>query len=42
MLEVHLKQHGCTYSACRPFTKNKQRIQKSKKQEIQDISIKTN
>ena len=26
--EMHLKQPGFTYSACRPFTKNKQRIQK--------------
>ena len=23
MLEMHLKQHGFTYSACGPFTKNK-------------------
>ena len=28
MPETHLRQPGCTYSACRPFTKNKQRIQK--------------
>ena len=26
--EMHLKQPGFTYSACRPFTKNKERIQK--------------
>ena len=26
--EMHLKQPGFTYSACGPFTKNKQRIQK--------------
>ena len=26
MPEVHLKQPGCTYSACVPFTKNKERI----------------
>ena len=26
--EMHLKQPGFTYSACVPFTKNKQRIQK--------------
>ena len=25
---VHLKQPGFTYCACRPFTKNKERIQK--------------
>ena len=28
MLEMHLKQPGFTYSACGPFNKNKQRIQK--------------
>ena len=28
MPEMHLKQLGFTYSACGPFTKNKQRIQK--------------
>ena len=28
---VHLKQPGFTYSACKPFTKNKERIQKLKK-----------
>ena len=28
MSEMHLKQPGFTYSACRPFTKKKQRIQK--------------
>ena len=28
MPEIHLKQPGFTYSACRPFTINKQRIQK--------------
>ena len=27
---MHLKQPGFTYSACGPFTKNKQRIQKFK------------
>ena len=26
--EMHLKQPGFTYNACRPFTKNKERIQK--------------
>ena len=30
MLEMHLKQQGFTYSACRSFTKNKERIQKFK------------
>ena len=28
MPEMHLKQHGFSYSACRPFTKNKERITK--------------
>ena len=28
MAEMHLKQPGSTYSACSPFTKNKERIQK--------------
>ena len=27
MPEIHLKQQGFTYSACGPFTKNKERIQ---------------
>ena len=27
---MHLKQPGFTYSACGPFTKNKERIKKSK------------
>ena len=27
--QMHLKEHGFTYSACVPFTKNKERIQKS-------------
>ena len=31
MPEMHLKQPGFTYSACQPFTKNKERIQKLKK-----------
>ena len=30
MPEMHLKQQGFTYSACGPFTKNKERIQKFK------------
>ena len=28
MPEMHLRQHGFTYSACGPFSRNKQRIQK--------------
>ena len=31
MTEMHLKQSGFTYSACGPFTRNKQRIQKFNK-----------
>ena len=31
MPEMHLRQPGFTYSACGPFTKNKERIQKLKK-----------
>ena len=30
MSEMHLKQPGFTYTACGPFTKNKERIQKFK------------
>ena len=30
MPKMHLKQPGSTYSACGPFTKNKERIQKFK------------
>ena len=39
--EIHLRQPGFTYSACRSFTKNKNELRNSKKKEIQDISIKT-
>ena len=28
MAEMHLRQPGFTYSACGPFTKNKERIEK--------------
>ena len=28
MPEMHLKQHGFTYSTCGPFTRNKERIEK--------------
>ena len=31
MPEMHLRHPGFTYSACGPFTKNKERIQKCKK-----------
>ena len=36
MRELHLKQPGFTYSACGPFTKNKERIKKFK--ETRDTS----
>ena len=39
--EMHLKQPGFTYTACGPFTKNKESIQKFK-QEIQAIFPKMN
>ena len=42
MPEIHLKQPGFTYSACGLFTKNKERIQNLKKQEILTIFTKTN
>ena len=42
MPEMYLRQPGFTCSACGPFTKNKERMKKLKKQEIQDVFIKTN
>ena len=33
MPEMHLRQPGFTYSACGPFTKNKERIKKIKETE---------
>ena len=43
MPEMNLKQPVFTDSACRPFTKNKERIQKlKKKQEIQDTFTEMN
>ena len=30
MPELHLKQQGFTYTTCRPFTKHRERIQKSR------------
>ena len=39
MPEMHLKQPGFTYSACGPFTKNKE-FKNLKKQEIQAIFTK--
>ena len=34
--EMHFRQLGFTYCTCGPFTKNKERIQKFKEQEIHD------
>ena len=42
MPQMHLRQPEFTYSACGSFTKIKERIKKLKKQEINDIFIKTN
>ena len=42
MPEMHLKQPGFAYSACRTFTKNKERIQKSEETEDKTIFTKTN
>ena len=42
MPQMHLKQPGFTYSACEPFTKNRKRIQKFKKQEIQNVFVEMN
>ena len=42
MPEMHLRQPEFTYSASRPFTKSKERIQELKETEIHDIFIKVN
>ena len=42
MSEIHLKNLHFKYNACDPFTKQKEIIQKFKKQEIQDIIPKKN
>ena len=43
MLEMHLKQPGFTYSACGPFTKKKERIEKfMKKGNMQILFTKMN
>ena len=39
MPEMHLEQPGFTYSICGPFTKNKERIQKVKKNRILKICL---
>ena len=40
--EMHLQQPRLIYSAYHPFPKAKERMKQLKKQEIQDIFIKTN
>ena len=40
--EMHLKQPGATYSACGPFTKNKEELKSLCRQEIQTLFIKMN
>ena len=40
MPEMHLKQRGFTYSACGPFPKNKERIDKFMKVENTDFFYK--
>ena len=42
MPEMHLREPEFTYSACGPFTKNKERIQKFKKKDIQTLFTKMN
>ena len=42
MPEMHLKQPGFTYSACGPFTKNKERIEKFMQTGNTDLFIKMN
>ena len=42
MPEMHLTQPRFTYSACNPFSKNKESIKKLKKQETQAIFTKMN
>ena len=41
ILEMHLRQPGLTYSACGPFTKNKE-FKNLRKQELQAIFTKMN
>ena len=42
MPEMHLKQPGFTYSACGPFTRNKERIENLCKLAIQILFINMN
>ena len=41
MPEIHLKQLGFRYSACGPFTKNKERMQNFEEAGVHNIFIKT-
>ena len=41
MSEMHLKQSGFTYSACGPFTKNEERIEKCMQTGNTDFIYKT-
>ena len=34
MHEMHIRHPGFTYSACEPFSKNKERIQKFKEEQL--------
>ena len=42
MPEIHLRQPGFTYSACGPFSKNKEKNKSLNKLKIQDIFTKMN
>ena len=42
MSEIHLRQHGFTYNACRPLKKTKKEHKNLKKQMIHESFIKTN
>ena len=42
MAEMHLKRPGFTYSACGPFTKNEERIEKFMQTGNTDFFIKMN
>ena len=42
MPEMHSRQSRFAYSACGPFIKNIKSMHNLKKQEIQDVFIKTN
>ena len=42
MPEMHLKQPGFAYSACGPFTKNKERIEKAMQTGNTDLFMKMN